>query len=126
MKIGNATEIWKAAIAQLAALRAQFDALEPTILAAVAEIERAKTEGTEALVSGVDLGVPITSWRSACRRGEIDGARRVGRKYMAPRASVAAWIASREAPKKPAEKALPEADDVDEILNRAIKRGQAA
>jgi hypothetical protein len=80
----------------------------------------------EVLVGARDMEIPITTWRRACRCGEIAGARKIGRRYLAPAASVKAWIASRAAPKAPASPVSEPANEVDDILNRALSRGRGA
>jgi hypothetical protein len=87
----------------------------------------------DALVCGREMGIPVRSWRTACRRGEIADARRVGREYRAPRSSVLAWLASRSMPAlvaPPASARRPLAstrvdaqhDEFDRALTRARRR----
>jgi excisionase family DNA binding protein len=98
-----------------AALDALADALLPRLLSRLA------TERRDAEHVDVAAVVPLprrTVYR-ACRAGRIEGARRVGRRWLATRAAVDAWI------RACGPRAVPSPDDDElEPLRRALARGR--
>jgi Helix-turn-helix domain len=73
----------------------------------------------------VDLALVVPGSRRslyrACRAGEIAGAARVGRRWLAPRASLDAWLRARGPRLVPAHD---DADDELEPLRRSLGRGR--
>ena len=58
----------------------------------------------------------------ACRRGEIEGATRVARRWLAPRAAIEAWLRARGPRLVPAPTA--EADDLEPLRRRLLAGGR--
>lgn len=108
--------------ATLAAVRAQLVALK----------ERERTTSTdEELTDAEGARIPKRVFNAACRKGEIEGARIIGRKYVATRGAVRAWVEQKakrpnpiapSAPKSGVQLAAPQ-NDVARLLARA--RGAA-
>lgn len=81
--------------------------------------EREAANGAERMVDGGAFGIAVTTWRRACSAGEIEGARMLGRKYVAPRASVEMWLAGLATPRALPSVVSAPVDDLDELLARA-------
>lgn len=66
------------------------------------------------LVGHREMGITATEWRRAIRSGALRGAR-VGRRYVARRDDVEAWLASRRVTPRPPESGerVVEQDDTD-------------
>ncbi len=117
-------------LAQLDAVSATVDALKVQVRAAMDATERAADLSGDEMVDGAAFGISVITWRKATRSGDIEGARKIGKKYMAPRRSVLAWIASRNVPKAPVSKVRTMTDDeadLDALLDTAFQgKGRAA
>ena len=105
------------------ALGAMAVALAPYLIPLIVE---ALGGAPKAALVDVAAAVPARkrTLYAACRRGEIAGASRVGRRWLAPRASLDAWLASRGPRLVPA---LEEADELESVRQRLAsgrKRGR--
>lgn len=104
-----------------AAVRAQADAL--IALAATLEVddEPAPASTGDELLSLRKTGLPLSSVRSAIRRGELPAVR-VGRELRIRRSDLDRWINT--LPGASTGPATPPSDDVDDAINRMIARGK--
>jgi hypothetical protein len=107
---------------EASSLRAEAERRAAALDALADTAERADAIGADLMVDGAAFGIAVTTWRRACRAQEIDGARKVGKKYVAPRASVAKWLESRPTPKAPPIPESAPVDELDELLVRACRR----
>ena len=105
-------------------LRAEAERRATTLEALADSADRADAIGADLMVDGATFGIAVTTWRRACRAQEIDGARKVGTKYVPPRASVAKWLATRPTPKAAPMPVSGPADELDELLAAACSRRQ--
>jgi hypothetical protein len=114
-----------AMLATVDALAAQIASLRAQLVARAEQTERQTTPHADELVGADAFAVPITTWRRAVRAGEIEGAKRIGRRYLAPRSSVAAWLERQERPKAPTTpttKSENATDELDRLIDRARRR----
>lgn len=87
--------------------------LRTLVLLAVPEL-RLEQPGRDVLVDVVDtVPAPKRAVMRACRNGDVAGAARVGRRWLASRAAVDAWLLTK---RPPAAIAPPDSvDDLDEL-----------
>lgn len=112
--------------AEASLLRAEAERRAIALETLADSADRDDATAADVMVDGSAFGIAVTTWRRACRSQEIDGARKVGKKYVAPRASVAKWLETRPIPKAPPMPERGPADDLDELLSAACSRRSSA
>jgi hypothetical protein len=71
-----------------------LDALARALAPRVAELLASARTGAQLVDVVASVPAPKRSVMAACRAGKIEGARRVGRRWLASRASIDAWVRS--------------------------------
>jgi hypothetical protein len=108
--------------AEAGLLRAEAERRATTLEALADSADRDDAIGADHMVDGATFRIAVTTWRRACRAQQIEGARKIGKKYVAPRASVAKWLESRPTPKAPPMPETAPTDELDELLAVACSR----
>jgi len=110
------TLVEQVADANIDAMRTLAVALAPFLLPLLRE-ELARGGALDELVDVVEhVPAPPRTLQAACRSGAIEGARKVGRRWIAPRVSVDAWM--RAHGPRAAEKKGGARDDLDALRDR--------
>ncbi len=123
----DVTDSDKALYAALDGILKQVEALKLQLVARASADVRPSEPGPDAMARGREFGIDDGPFLRAVRAKEIEGARKIGRSYYAPRSSIRAWLDACAPPKPlptpaPVESAV---EEFDRLLDRARKRTAA-